>query len=117
MRKALSGILIVVTLALFYNNVANWHFHELPNGIVIEHAHPYEKAPVNQNSPAQNHKHSDLEYLILDLVFHTSLIILLFLAGVILFRLSERLYRIDRSNSLIPCRQHSTALLRAPPSF
>jgi hypothetical protein len=70
MKGLFSFILIFFTLALFWNNAVNRHYHQLPNGIVVEHAHPYNKTDSGTNSPFQNHRHNDLEYLILDLVYN-----------------------------------------------
>jgi hypothetical protein len=48
---------------LFHNQLANWHYHLLDNGMVVEHSHPYSKP--KSGSPFQQHSHSDLEYTIL----------------------------------------------------
>jgi hypothetical protein len=84
MKNLLSFILIFFTLALFFNNAVNWHYHQLPNGIVIEHAHPYQKSSSTAGSPYEHH-HSDIEYLILDLIFGSVLIIVLAFYGLKLF--------------------------------
>lgn len=66
MKKIISLLLVLPMLWLFHNRMANWHLHELSNGIVIEHAHPYEKSP---GSSSENHQHSAFEFLLLDILF------------------------------------------------
>jgi hypothetical protein len=117
MKKQLSIILIIFTLALFFNNAVNWHYHQLPNGIVIEHAHPYEKSSSSAGSPFQSHQHSDIEYLILDLIFGGGLIIVLVLPVLKLFlQFRERLLFVEPL--AIPIQTPSLAPpLRGPPSI
>lgn len=53
-----------MVLALYYNQVANWHLHLLNNGFVVEHAHPYRQDKV-PDTPYQQHQHTGFEYQIL----------------------------------------------------
>jgi hypothetical protein len=114
MRKLLSFILIIATSALFYNNVSNWHFHMLPNGMIIEHAHPYRPASL-PGSPFEKHTHSDLEFLIFDLIYYSGSILVFLFAGIILLVQPVRIYRFNRpllhTGSLYP----TLPFLRAPP--
>lgn len=64
LKKMFVWLAILAVQALFYNQAANWHFHLLSNGMVIEHAHPLKKGPSSEN-PYQKHQHSDLAYSIL----------------------------------------------------
>jgi hypothetical protein len=114
MKGPLSIFLILLTLALFYNNTANWHYHHLPNGIVMEHAHPYATYPSGE-SPLENHQHSDLEYLILDTIYHAAIIIILALAGLRLFP-GKPVTRTVIPAHIIINRYSSLPSLRAPPS-
>ncbi len=114
MRRPVSFLLVLLTLALFYNNAANWHFHKLPNGIVVEHAHPYAKFPSSEN-PYQQHQHSDLEYLILDTIFHAAFIIALVFAGLRIFP-GKPFARAILPVHAINNRYASFPLLRGPPS-
>jgi hypothetical protein len=114
MKRTVSFLLILMTLALFFNNAGNWHFHKLPNGIVVEHAHPYAKFPTSE-TPFEDHQHSDLEYLILDTVYHGALVVLVAFALFLPYR--EKKTR----NHLMPVPvtgSHYSRLpfLRAPPS-
>ena len=83
MKRILSLITLPLILLLFYNQAANWHYHKLPNGIVIEHAHPYSKAK-SADSPFQKHTHNDFEILILGLLSTTTVILSLLFATIVL---------------------------------
>jgi hypothetical protein len=117
MKKLLSFTLILSTLALFFNNAVNWHYHQLPNGIVIEHAHPYQKSSAESGYPLESHQHSDIEYLILDLIYGTGLIIVLAFLGLKLYiQFRKRLLFIELQ--AIPVHKHSLSPpRRGPPSF
>lgn len=71
MKKIVSIVLVHLVLVLFFNLSANWHLHKLPNGMVIEHSHPYDKSS-NDHSPFQKHNHSDFELVILSLISSTN---------------------------------------------
>ena len=114
MRRPVSFLLIILILALFYNNAANWHFHKLPNGIIVEHAHPYAKFPSSEY-PYQQHQHSDLEYLILDTIFHAAFIVILALAGLRLFPGKPVVPAVIPAR-IINHRYSAFPLLRGPPS-
>ncbi len=78
-RRINKLILILVFPALcllFYNNTANWHLHQLKQGIITEHAHPFSKQ-ADSNTPFQKHKHSTSEYFILDSIFNFLLILII----------------------------------------
>ena len=115
MKGFFSVLLIFSTLALFWNNAVNWHYHQLPNGIVVEHAHPYNKSDSGADSPYQNHRHSDLEYLILDLVYNTaSTIVLAVLLVEVMTELKPRKILL-RPLPVISSVFYRLPLLRAPP--
>jgi hypothetical protein len=115
MKKLFSCILAVLILGLLFNNSVNWHYHQLPNGSVVEHAHPYAKFPVS-DSPFQQHRHSDIEYLILDLVYHSGIIVFLILAGVLLFPGRIRVIRLLNPFPVYDHLHFTLPSLRAPPS-
>jgi hypothetical protein len=117
MKKALSILLIFFTLALFYNNVLNRHFHRLPNGIVIEHAHPFQKGSETGSTPFQKHNHSDIEYLLLDIIYSGGVLIILGFSGLLIF-----LQSVQRAEPLrtvpVYCRKFIVPPpLRGPPPF
>jgi hypothetical protein len=114
MRRPVSFILIFLIIALFYNNAVNWHFHKLPNGIIVEHAHPYAKFPSSEY-PYQQHQHSELEYLILDTVFHAAFIIALVFSGLRLFP-GKPVVRDIKPVYIINNRYSAFPFLRGPPA-
>ena len=117
MKRLLSYLLILSVMALFHNNFANWHYHKLPNGIVVEHAHPFNKAASDPNFPFQRHKHSDIEYLILDLVYSIGLIIIFLLTGLLIFLNRQNITRVLLPVPVYSSNNQTLPLLRAPPVY
>ncbi len=115
MKRLLSFGLIILTLALFFNNAVNWHYHQLPNGVIVEHAHPYGKSSSSSNSPFEKHHHSDFEYLILDLVYYSGLVIILAVLSLKIFRKPMVRHRILKPDPVIRSVYSRLPLLRAPP--
>ena len=86
LSKAFLLALIPLTMLLFHNQLSNWHYHMLSNGMMVKHAHPYNKAE-NPGSPLSNHTHSDFEFLLFGQLSNISLILFfllftLFSAGI-----------------------------------
>jgi len=108
--------LIPVTMLLVHNQLSNWHYHVLPSGIIVKHAHPYNKAD-NNNSPFGKHKHSDFEFFILGQIAALSVILLIFL--FFFADISRRNQDLIPSRYLFPFDQQqklSLRFLRAPPA-
>ena len=61
--KALIPFFIAILACFIANSSLNWHFHKLPTGIVVEHAHPYQKS--KSGVPFQNHNHNSFEFFFL----------------------------------------------------
>ena len=115
MKRLLPFILIVFVMALFFNNAVNWHYHRLPSGLVVEHAHPYSKSPFSADSPFARHNHTDFEFLVLGLVYHSGLVLLVAALILMIFRESISRPRILNPVPLYFSRLTSLPLLRAPP--
>lgn len=64
-RLIFSGIFLTITLALVYNNAFFTHTHKLPDGTIVQHAHPYQNNSDSQ-SPFKTHHHTSFEFLLLD---------------------------------------------------
>ncbi|MCU0473777.1 MAG: hypothetical protein MUC93_10500 [Bacteroidales bacterium] len=62
-------VLLAVTLCFLTNTTINQHFHKLSSGIVIKHAHPFDKE--NTGNPFQKHQHSSSELVLLDQMYNT----------------------------------------------
>lgn len=113
MKKIIPLLLVLPMLWLFHNRMANWHFHELSNGIIIEHAHPYEKSP---GTSSENHQHSAFEFLLLDLLFKAVYFILVLASFYqFFFRKFKALEKI-LIQAFVSLKHHGIASLRAPPS-
>ncbi len=102
-------------LWLFHNRVANWHFHELPNGIIVDHAHPYAKIPFSTNNFAEDHQHNDIEFLILDLIFKAVLFVLTGLVLLRIFKIFLQIFPILNYFSYPISAFAGLPCLRAPP--
>lgn len=103
-----------MVLGLFYNQAANWHFHLLENGTMIEHAHPFNDTK-RPETPFQDHTHTDLEYIFLAQLFNllVSLVFVLCLLLIISNGFINWLFHY--SLILIQAPDMSGRLLRAPP--
>lgn len=64
LKGILSILLIIVMAALLVNKVVYTHIHILPDGSVIDHAHPYSKS--TENKPGATHQHSNMILFLLD---------------------------------------------------
>ena len=80
-RKYLVIFILPALFWLFTNSVINWHYHQLPSGIIIQHAHPYKKQST-ENSPIQSHDHSSVELVLLDLVSNPLFLLTVFIVAV-----------------------------------
>ncbi len=71
-------MLLLPVCWLFHNSNANWHYHQLPNGQLVKHAHPFQSQAENNPEretgfPFENHHHSEKEIFFLGTIsdFHT----------------------------------------------
>jgi len=65
-------LLLILPAAVWFiiNSTVNCHCHKLQNGKVVQHCHPFTHNEQN-HSPFEDHKHTDSEYFILDLISYT----------------------------------------------
>ena len=113
-KKLILILLIPALCWVFYNHAANWHFHILPNGMIVEHAHPYDKH-ANPDSPFHNHNHTKSELLYLDIITHVLVVIVaaFFLSQI--FRAFTQLSIPLRPLVRIPADYGQVKDSRAPP--
>ncbi len=117
MKRLFSFLLILFVLGLFYNNTVNWHYHKLSSGLVIEHAHPYARFPVSPETPYEEHHHSDFEYLILESIYYSGLIIVFLFLGIrTFFDFNEKIKHFISSGKKSD-KKFDLPLLRAPPVY
>ncbi len=67
MGKYLLVILLPAIAWLVINSFINRHYHKLENGVIICHAHPYDKHKA-ENLPQESHHHTSLEFLLFGLI-------------------------------------------------
>jgi len=110
-------VLLPVLLMLFHNQLANWHYHVLQNGMVVKHAHPYNKAE-NAGSPAGNHKHSDSEFLHFGQFTDIAYLIFFFILTLLFFREKGSKQLGEYVNTALAQLQLlNLRFLRAPPAL
>jgi len=85
LRKLVLLILLPALSWLFFNSIYYRHLHQLSTGIIISHAHPYEKTTTNTpDSPFASHNHSDEEFFLYDTISNTILHFLFAFFGLLL---------------------------------
>jgi len=60
---------LIAVFSIIVNNSIFIHTHILPDGRIVEHAHPYNSSDKNSDSK-QNHHHTKQEFLLLDSIYH-----------------------------------------------
>lgn len=87
LNKIVWSFILIATFAIVVNNTIFIHTHILPDGRVIEHAHPFKAAGKNSDSQP-NHHHTSPEFLLLFHIYHffgnvyPLFIVILFLNGI-----------------------------------
>jgi hypothetical protein len=110
--KIVSFIALLLVLMLVVNRAVYFHTHLMPDGTVVQHAHPF---PVNeQNNGEANHQHSSVEFL-----FFAQIMVFLIGFALILFKTMQNTYlqRIIKIIFFPPPPTFDLPLLRAPPLF
>lgn len=116
-QKFILVILFPALCWLFFNAVYNRHFHELSSGIIISHAHPYDKTQ-DCSSPYASHSHTEDEFLLYDIISDTILFILLggFLA-VLLYELFFKKICYNLAEEIIDTSHPFILKYRGPPYY
>jgi len=116
LRKLVALLTIPIVLMLFHNRVANWHFHVLNNGIVVEHAHPF-TASQTAESPYQSHSHSSWEMFIYEVVTSISVLVILAILSLAKFSFDSTPKATNTTQGYTPIALHALNTYRGPPSF
>lgn len=80
--------LSLLSLCILLLNIANKslyiHSHQLENGEIVTHAHPFDQQ--DDNHPIKSHKHTSLEYLVLSAfdIFTLSIILSAIIAIIVI---------------------------------
>ena len=105
-----TGFLLLVVVLFSFNKVYYVHSHIQANGVIVIHAHPFNKS--TDNGPIKSHHHSNS-----DLYWISSLHILWLLAfltlGIVCFRVLQVLVVPQKSFSSYACCLYKNG--RAPP--
>ncbi len=101
---------------LFFNAIYYRHYHQMSSGIIISHAHPYDKGCAS--APYASHEHSEDEFLLYDIISHTALlfIISIFLT-LALFKTLLKQFYFNKTVSLYYSSFYLTPLYRGPPFY
>ena len=79
-RRIISLLLIPLITGIAINAIKNGHYHQLPDGEIVYHSHPYKKDTSSSHSPFQKHHHTPSEYFLFHQITHDP-----YLPGSILF--------------------------------
>lgn len=107
-QKVFISILIAIILLTVANNYFFLHTHQLSDGRIITHAHPFKS---DKNSNSMDHQHSEAEllfiYLVNALLFTLILLLILLLSTGVL-----SIFHYKKTN---PRFSHKSCCERAPP--
>jgi hypothetical protein len=87
--KTIVPFFLLVVLCSLVNATVNQHFHRLSTGIVIKHAHPFDRG--QEGAPFQEHHHTSSELLILDQISNPVLLLGLFFLSMIFLLPARRI--------------------------
>ncbi len=117
LRKIRPIVFIIIPALLWigYNNAANWHLHKMQYGIVVTHAHSYDKS-ADDGQPVKNHKHNKWQIVYLNQIFYSFLVCLSLLIISILLRSSFSILKPQPIRIYNSKSQHYLITVRGPPS-
>ncbi|HKK10542.1 MAG TPA: hypothetical protein VJ939_06865 [Bacteroidales bacterium] len=120
MKKAvehLGRIIIVASIVwMLHNYYSSWHYHRLPNGVLVVHAHPFSAGEHSKTPfPVDDHKHEGSQILAFD---HNSVV---FVFVVFLMAFGLRFFTKRKKRISQPVFYHISFYsqyfhLRAPPA-
>lgn len=84
--KCLNLFFLSILLFNITNSVVNVHSHQLENGEVVTHAHPFDHQ--DDNAPFKSHQHSNFEFIVLN-TFNIFLINMFLFAALVFFALNK----------------------------
>ena len=113
-KKIIPALLVPVVMLWFFNSVNYRHYHKLPDGSVIAHAHPYNKKS-SDTKPFKTHNHTSAELFFLSFFSNPVLILalLFFCIGKELFFSKSIIHHF--STNLPVKRFYPNRNYRAPP--
>lgn len=115
-RQLLVLLSLPFVMWLYHNQMVNWHYHQMDNGAVIKHAHPYASSRI-PGQPYQNHQHTTAEFFMLALLLASpSLLAVLMVLGILFAHLSTSQFT-PRTFQSVVFGYDQTNPLRGPPVF
>ena len=109
-------ILLPAIFLLYFNQVNNGHYHKLPNGEIVYHAHPFHHQD-NHESPFENHHHSESEYIILALLSNPLTLLCFFLVLTNPIKILCRKIEYQTTETFSTYKYLSPNVYRGPPGF
>lgn len=110
-KRIVAIALLIIVLAISINNSLFIHSHILPDGEVVQHAHPYNTSE-NPESPYETHHHSSFEILLLNNLF--SFLWIIIAAVFIVFNKHVQIISINKL-FFRKTNTYSFSLSRGPP--
>ena len=114
--KSAMGLLVIMPLLLIlFNNTVYRHHHILPDGRLVEHAHPYKYCCCESTDQGSKHSHSEREFLLYVVTTDSPVIVSSIVHLPEVFILRESDLSILKPDADFISEQLSLSLLRAPP--
>ena len=112
-----SMLFMILPLCLiFHINTAYQHQHTLPDGSIIEHAHPYRSDNDNPND-REGHQHTEKELILYTLISGSPVVSASLYQLPDAHRLIELEFKIGRAQQLKPDEFVNPCSSRAPPAI
>jgi len=111
-RKSIAFLMLAIVMMLTVNKALFIHTHQLADGTIVIHSHPYNKTDDNQ--PIKNHHHNKLEFVFLQNIE----ILFAFFFLAICFHLilkTELFFNLESKKEIAHCILKRKS--RAPPIF
>ena len=109
-------ILLPAFFCLYLNQVFNGHYHKLPNGEIVYHAHPFQHQN-NNESPFENHRHSESEYIILALLSNPLVLLGTFLVLISPLTIPFKIIGYKPNRLFSSYKYQYSNVYRGPPGF
>ena len=115
-RLLFSGIFLFLIGFIILNQGYFSHNHQLKDGTVVTHAHPYNKGLDDNKSPFSSHEHSKAEYVLISNLGIFRLFLLLIFA---FHFISQRIFEFTSSYCFCfkPIEFYQQSSGRSPPFF
>lgn len=113
-KRGIFLLMIFPLCLVLFNNTANRHQHLLPDGIVIEHAHPFQSYCTGSDKEKE-HQHTDRELLLYTILTDSPVLVSSTDLSTDVFRFKEPDHIVLQPEKSLIKKPVSLSLLRAPP--